>query len=239
MEESYAQRYRQLYHHHWWWRARERFLVQHLERLSPPGGFGAILDVGCGDGLFFPLLARFGEPEGVEPDPLTRDPAASPAGPIHPVPFDATFDTGRRYGLVLMLDVVEHLDDDGAALRRARELLAPGGRLVVTVPALPFLWTGHDELNHHRRRYTRRSLRRLAERAGVRPLELAYFFHWLVLVKLLVVVKERLTGSDRRPPEVPAESWNHLLLGLSLLEQRSWGRLPWPWGSSLLLIGAA
>ena len=68
MEPEYASQYRKLYEEHWWWRARERFVLGELQRNRPDGGFGSILDIGCGDGLFFAPLSEFGEVEGVEPD---------------------------------------------------------------------------------------------------------------------------------------------------------------------------
>src|SRR5436190_189838 len=68
VDATYAQEYRELYERHWWWRARERFILDELARLRPAAGWGAILDVGCGDALFFDALSRFGDVEGVEPD---------------------------------------------------------------------------------------------------------------------------------------------------------------------------
>ena len=65
---------------------------------------------------------------------------------IHVRPFDETFDVGRRYGLVLMLDVLEHLQNPEAALRHALRLLEPAGRIVISVPAFNVLWTSHDRV---------------------------------------------------------------------------------------------
>ncbi len=70
MQENYARHYRELYRCHWWWRAREEFIVGHLQRLraadGSTGDFGNILDVGCGDGLLLDRLRDFGEPEGID-----------------------------------------------------------------------------------------------------------------------------------------------------------------------------
>ncbi len=82
-------------------------------------------------------------------------------GSVLEMPFaDDSFD------LAVSLDVIEHLEDDLGALRELRRTVAPGGALLVTVPAYQWLWSGHDEINHHHRRYTRRSLQRVAEQAG-------------------------------------------------------------------------
>lgn len=236
MDPDYGARYRRLYERHWWWRAREVFVVELLERLAPPGGFGHILDVGCGDGLFFPRLRRFGEPEGVEVDAALVSDEGRARGPIHVGPFDATFDPPRRFGLVTLLDVIEHLDDDAAALSRAAALVAPGGLLVVTVPAFRLLWTAHDEYNHHRRRYTRAGFARVAAHAGVATRERRYLFHWLFPLKLLTRLKEAAVPRPPRMPEVPPATLNRLLYGICRLEQRTWGHLPWPFGSSLVAV---
>lgn len=237
MRPDYGARYRELYERHFWWRAREALLVRRLARLVPPEGFGRILDVGCGDGLSFAALGRFGRVSGVEADADLVSPNGRHREAIHVGPFDPTFTPEHRFGLITMLDVVEHLDDDVAALCHAARLLVPGGVLVVTVPALPRLWTTHDDLNHHRRRYTRATLKRAMQHAGLDIEELEYFFHWLVPLKLLVRLREQWKPRSPAPPEVPGAAWNRLFYLLSRFEQQTWGRLPWPFGSSLWAVG--
>jgi SAM-dependent methyltransferase len=119
-----------------------------------------------------------------------------------------------------MLDVLEHLPDPAAALEHARSLLNPGGRLLITVPALNVLWTTHDDVNHHYIRYDRRSFRLLARNAGVELLSLRYFFHWTCPVKLLIRLKEALWKTRPAPPRVPQKLVNQLCLALSCAEQR-------------------
>lgn len=235
MDPEYGARYRELYERHWWWRAREEMMIDLLTRLEPPDGYGPILDVGCGDGLSFPYLGRFGEPEGIEADGTLVSAQAQARGLIHIGPFDETFRPDRRYGLITMLDVIEHLDDL-VALRRAAALLAPGGRVVITVPAFRLLWTAHDDFNHHRRRYTAAELVRVAQHAGLVVRSRRYFFQWLFPLKILVRLKERLAATPSQMAAVPAPWVNRLFRGLSRLEQRTWGRLPWPLGSSLLAV---
>jgi 2-polyprenyl-3-methyl-5-hydroxy-6-metoxy-1,4-benzoquinol methylase len=236
MDPAYALEYRTLHHTHWWWRAREDFLVERIRELSPAGGFGPILDVGCGDGLFFEALSQFGAPEGVESDPSTMSAAAERFGMIHRQPFDDAFHPGRRYGLVLMLDVVEHLADDRACLARGAELLAPGGLLLATVPAFQALWTSHDRWNHHYRRYSRDRFAGLVAATGVEILAARYFFHWPAPVKLLVRLKEWLARTEPSLPATPAPLINRMLYWLSRLEALTVGRLDLPFGSSLFVV---
>jgi SAM-dependent methyltransferase len=236
MDTVYALRYRHLYAHHWWWRAREEFVVEQLHRLRPPQGWRRILDVGCGDGLLFPRLREFGEVEGVEPDPAMLGDASRDRSPIHVQPFES-FSPERRYSLILMLDVLEHVIGPEAFLRHGLELLERGGTLVLTVPAFPLLWTNHDLVNRHLRRYTKRSFAALAEQAGLRVDRARYFFFWLFFAKLAVRWFERATHPAPVPPEVPPARINRAAYLASRLEQRLLGRLPLPLGSSLLVVG--
>ncbi|MBI4716713.1 MAG: class I SAM-dependent methyltransferase [Planctomycetes bacterium] len=236
MDPAYAAEYRTIYDNHWWWRARESYLVERLSRLCPKGGFGPILDVGCGDGLFFEKLRGFGEPEGVEPDASLVTSEGSRWGHIHAGPFDETFRPEKRYGLILLLDVLEHLDNPESAVARAADLLEPGGRLVVTVPAFRILWTRHDDLNRHRTRYTRRRLASLLTGGPLHVDDCRYFFFWTFPAKLLVRAKEWLMPGAPRPPAIPPPLVNQTLMILSRAEHRLVGWLPVPFGSSLLAV---
>ncbi len=236
MHPEYALRYRELYERHWWWRAREDLILETLDHLRHEGVAGPILDVGCGDGLFFEKLQRFGSVEGVEMDPTGVDPSGPWASRIRIAPFDASFEPGRRYGLVLLLDVLEHFPDPDARLSRAVGLLAPGGAIVVTVPAFRALWTSHDELNRHYARFTRGQLAAVTERAGARIESSRYFFHWMFPFKLAAHLAEAIRPAPPRPPRIPPPWLNGLLYRVSRWEQKASRLLRPPFGSSLLAV---
>jgi SAM-dependent methyltransferase len=239
LDPAFSQRYRELYESHWWFRAREALIIKFLRRKQPPGGWRTILDVGCGDGLFFRELAQFGDVEGIE---LAAD-VISPDNPfrerIHVGPFDKTFRPGKKYSLILMLDVLEHLAEPAEALHNAISLLQPNGSMLITVPAFRSLWTSHDELNYHFTRYTKRSFDQVAEKAGLKTAESRYLFYWLFLAKLAVRGKERLFGSNPTIPAIPSAGLNRLLFWVSRMEEEFLGGLPIPLGSSLLIFGGA
>lgn len=239
MDPEFSQRYRELYERHWWFRAREELIIKFLRRNQPPGGWGTILDVGCGDGLFFRELAQFGDVEGIE---VSAD-VISPDNPyrhrIHIGPFDKTFQPDKKYSLVLMLDVLEHLAEPVEALRIALSHLQPNGSLLITVPAFKALWTSHDELNYHFTRYTKATFNRIAENAGMKTAESRYLFYWLFPVKLAVRGKESLFGSTPKIPGIPPSGLNRMLYWVSRLEEELLGRFPVPLGSSLLIFGRA
>ena len=236
MEPEYARGYRRLYDHHWWWRAREDFVLRQLDRLAPSPAEMAVLDVGCGDGLLLPRLQHFGLVEGVESDGSLITDQGRGCGGIHRVEFGADFEPGRRYDLVLMLDLLEHVDDPGAVLRRGRELLRPGGRLVVTVPAYEGLWTSHDVVNRHRTRFDPDRVRGLATASGVEVVELRHVFHWIAPAKLVVRRLEAWGLLEGGGARIPALLLNDLLRRLCIAEQILLGPLRLPFGSSLFAV---
>jgi 2-polyprenyl-3-methyl-5-hydroxy-6-metoxy-1,4-benzoquinol methylase len=237
VRDDYLERYRDLYQRHWWWRAREKLILETLRAHEPEDGWKSILDVGCGDGLLFDQLMPFGEVEGVEPSAASVSELSPHRSRIHIGPFDDSFQPRKKFMLILMLDVLEHLADPATALRRALALLAPAGMLLVTVPAFNALWTNHDVVNEHVTRYTRRTFRELARQAGFAIQAERYFFQWLFPLKLATRGLERAINLPARPASVPPGWINTPLYLLSRLEQNTWGALPWPFGSSLMVWG--
>lgn len=250
MHADYALRYRTLWERHWWWRSREAHLLGWLARLharSPDRGALRILDVGCGDGLFFDRLERFGRVEGLEPDAsLVTDPRWRDhirVGGLGDAQGPGALPEGA-YDLVLMLDVLEHIAEDGDALRAVRAALKPGGRLLLTVPALRALWSRHDEVNAHFRRYDRRGLAALLGASGFEVETVRYFFAWtvapLLVRRWLSPPVGRVTGPSRLGADagvsIPPAPVNRLLTLASRCEHALGRFVRWPLGSSLLAL---
>jgi hypothetical protein len=135
-----------------------------------------------------------------------------------------------------MLDVLEHLLHPAEALSHAGSLLEADGLLVITVPAFPSLWTRHDDINHHLRRYTRRAAVADVRATGLEVLDARYFFHWTAAAKLLVRLADQILPGRDAIPRVPPPPVNRLLLAFSRLERRLLTPLRPPFGSSLLLV---
>jgi SAM-dependent methyltransferase len=151
---------------HWWYRGRRRVVRAVLGSAGLPPA-ARLLDAGCGSGRTLDELALYGSVAGIELNPrgveaaLARGHRDVRVAPVEAIPHpDASFD------LVTCLDVIEHTDDDVRSLSELRRVTRPGGAALVTMPAYPRLWSRHDEVNGHRRRYTRGTLRAAAERAG-------------------------------------------------------------------------
>ena len=200
---------------HWWYRGRRTVLERVIAGLDLPPRPLRILDAGCGSGRNMIELARYGTVTGVELSQTSvelaraRNSGEVIAGSVLDMPFaDDSFD------LAVSLDVIEHLDDDLAALREIRRTVAPGGVLLVTVPAYQWLWSGHDEINHHFRRYTRTSLREVARHAGWTERRTTYFNSLLLPVAILLRVLERVstkTTESSLDLWVPPEPVNRVL----------------------------
>jgi len=192
MDRDYERQTHQAEDRHWWYRGRRTVLEGVIAGLGLPAG-ARVLDAGCGSGRNMVELARLGTVTGVElSEPSValareRDVGEVVAGSVLEMPFaDDSFD------LAVSLDVIEHLEDDLTAMRELRRTVAPGGALLVTVPAYQWLWSGHDEINHHHRRYTRRTLRRVAEQAGWHQVRTTYFNSLLLPVAIMLRLLERV-----------------------------------------------
>src|SRR4051812_31207050 len=151
---------------HWWYRGRRAVLNAVLDGLDLPPG-ARILDAGCGSGRTLDELARRGgEVRGIELNPLGVRAARERGHEGQQAPVEAIPHGGESFDLVPCPDVLGPTHADVAALRELRRVTEPGGRLIVTVPAHPRLWSRHDEVNGHVRRYTRSTLRAAVREAA-------------------------------------------------------------------------
>jgi SAM-dependent methyltransferase len=181
-------------------------------------------------------LGRFGTAVGVEMDPALRARARERGLDVRAgaLPEAIPLEPGR-WDAVCLFDVLEHVDDEAGALVACRRLLAPGGRLFVTVPAYAWLWSRHDELLGHRRRYTARALRRAAEGGGYTVERLTYF-NTLLAPPIMAV---RLARAALRRPghdlDRPAPLVNRALAACFSAEARLLRWVSPPFGISILL----
>ncbi|HEY4823942.1 MAG TPA: methyltransferase domain-containing protein [Solirubrobacteraceae bacterium] len=214
MDRDYELQTHQAEDRHWWYRGRRKVLERVIDDLRLPAR-ARILDAGCGSGRNMVELARHGTVTGIElaeaSVALARERGMGEviAGSVLEMPFEAD-----SFDLAASLDVIEHLEDDLAALRELRRVVAPSGSLLVTVPAYQWLWSGHDEINHHFRRYTRRSLQRAGEEAGWQQVRTTYFNSLLLPAAIMLRVLDRFsrkTTESSLDLWVPPEPLNWLL----------------------------
>ena len=223
---------------HWWYRARRDILSDYLTRYGNLPKDARILEIGCGTGHNLPMLARFGAVDAIEIDPAARDIASERLGkPVGDAPLPDLPGVARgAYDLVAVLDVVEHIEDDVAALKGMASLLRPGGKILIAVPAHQWLWSAHDVVNHHHRRYSRGSLVEAIAAAGLRPRKLSYFNSLLFPLAAAARIAGRLTGRDDSDDSPPAKPLNALFEAIFRLERHAVGRVPLTPGVSIVTL---
>lgn len=224
---------------HWWFVARRNIVLDVIARNFRANAETKILDIGCGAGLMLNDLSRIGETFGMD----NADEAIALSREI----FDGTVRTGYlpdqvpypegAFNLVTALDVIEHIDDDVASLKAVRSLLADGGKAIITVPAYMFLWTEFDDINEHKRRYTRGELDEKLRQAGFSVEKISYFNTILFPVVFLVRALNRLFNrSGAADLTVPNRFVNGALTGLFGLERWLLRYLSFPFGVSILAV---
>ncbi len=237
MDEALLLSFAQVERAHWWFVVRRRLVLEQARRWAPPH-LEEILEVGSGTGATlrdlgacFPGVTV----RGVEPSPAARQVAAAAGSQVVAGSFEQLPIATDTIDMLLALDVLEHLDDDSVGLLEAARVLRPGGRLILTLPALPALWGPHDDLNGHRRRYSRAAVRERTLAAGFGIERLTSFN----TVLLPLAVGERSVARLRgrvSPVTEPAPLVNEILLRAFALELHVLRKTDLPIGLSLLLV---
>jgi 2-polyprenyl-3-methyl-5-hydroxy-6-metoxy-1,4-benzoquinol methylase len=165
--------------HPWWW-ARARLAVALLDQrgVAPPA---RVLDAGCGWGVTLEALERRGyRAVGLDISRRTLEALDRPGRELVEADLSVAAPDAERFDAVLALDVIEHLDDDRAAVSRLARLVRPGGWIVVSVPALPELFGEFDRIQGHRRRYRPEDLSAAFQDSGLVDLSIFWWGAWLV-----------------------------------------------------------
>lgn len=223
---------------HWWFAGRREMIRTTIERLIPLPRKARILEAGCGTGGNLEMLKGLGDLDAFEFDSDAREIAAAKSSleiPFGALPHDIPHPE-KRYNMIALFDVLEHIEDDEATLQGLSERLEDDGRIFVTVPALPWLWSSHDERHHHFRRYTRKSLTAVAERAGLDVEHHFYFNSLLLPVAVGTRWLKALMRSDAPDDTMPATWLNKTLFRVFSSEKHLVGRLSLPLGLSVCAI---
>jgi len=135
-----------------------------------------------------------------------------------------------------VLDVVEHIDDDVGALKAMARVLKPGGKILITVPAHQWMWSAHDVVNHHKRRYSKGTLLAALEKAGLKWRKLRWFNSLLFPVAVAARFAGKLMGKDDSDDSPPPAVLNKAFEAIFGLERHLLGRLPMPPGLSIIVL---
>jgi SAM-dependent methyltransferase len=238
---------------HFWYRGRHRFLAAEVRRSLPIAQRTGcrVMDLGAGCGGWIAHVSRIGLFPGAELALGDSSLTALRGARLHTNAnvscfqidlLDLGFDA--RWDAMFLLDVIEHLDDDLAALQNAYRALAAGGLLFVTVPAFQSLWSWNDDVVKHKRRYDSAQLSSVAQGAGFEVIDMRYFMFllspFLVLSRafraphLAALDDEAKWALVEKTHRVPARPINNLLSAVLALETPLSNCVRFPWGTSLL-----
>ena len=220
MERSYYREYFFFEQDNWWFVSRRRILMAVLRRFLPSRSGLMVLDAGCGTGINLDYLGEFGVVTGTDASEEAIE-FCRARGHDGVVRADLTrladWPDGC-YDLVTALDVVEHIEDDRAAVRELVRVTRTGGHLLVTVPAFPGLWSEHDEVNHHKRRYRGREIRELLTANGCDVVRFTYMNAFLFPVAWLArtwqQIRRRVLGPPAHPPRTDFVDYHPVVNGL-------------------------
>lgn len=242
MKSEYYEPYALAEEKHWWFAARRAILREVLRTFRLRHG-ATILEVGCASGGNLKMLREFGQTKACEYDEGILDLARRrhPDVEIERCELPGEIPFGNEaFDLIGLFDVLEHVDDDRGALRALRSRLRPGGRLVLTVPAFPWLWSAHDEVNLHHRRYTRESLVDALRDAGLEMVKGSYFNLLLLpLIQGIRLVADFLKRDPADQLEPPHPLVNGILATVMSSERSLVAGRGLPCGVSLLAVAMA
>lgn len=224
---------------HWWFVTRKNIVLDFVDRFLPKDDQVKILDIGCGSGLMLNDLEKVGQTFGMD----MSDEAISFSKEI----FGGTVEKGSLpdqvpyqedfFDLITALDVIEHIDDDVGSISAIRALLVPGGKCIFTVPAYMFLWSAHDDMNQHKRRYTLPELNEKLVKAGFSVEKISYYntllFPAVFLVRMLNNVLRREGASDT---DMPGRAMNYVLKKIFGIEKYLLRYFNLPFGVSVLAV---
>ena len=238
MERVIFERMAEQDQHHWWFVARRRILAEVIRRVVKPRKGARVLELGCGTGHNLEMLGQFGKLEASELDAIAREMASDRLG--RPVlearlPDLSMFKPGS-FDLIALLDVLEHVPDDMGSLKEIRKLLKPGGALLLTVPANRWMWSAHDVAHHHFRRYRKGELQLLLSASGYEVRLHSYFNTLLFPAVAVARLVGKLRGSELADDAMPSAKLNRILERIFGFEAALVGRVPMPFGVSLIAV---
>lgn len=239
MDADLYDQLRRVEENHWWFLARRHIVCSLLERYDGRSNL-KICDIGCGTGGNLAALMGRHDVVGIEKSEQGVEMARRRLGDRVQTGYlpDGLDLPENSFDVVLMTDVLEHIEDDALSAKRAMRLLRPGGLVIATVPAIPWLYSEYDVRLQHYRRYRKSQFRQLWATNESRIELLSYYNFFLFLPAATFRSLNRLfpTRDATDDLEVPSAVVNSILCPIMKLESPLLGRVPLPFGLSLIVV---
>jgi SAM-dependent methyltransferase len=239
MDESLYHKFYQQEEDHWWFAARSAIVQRIIRSYGNVQPGETVLDIGCGTGAILKALSATYDVVGLDTSPLAIEYSRKRGltnmlqMPVHEFPKE-------RFNVrtAILLDVIEHIDDDVAVLAAARRIVEPEGRVIVTVPAHMWLWNAHDVVNQHKRRYSKASLKAAIDRAGLDTVRITFYntllFPMVAAKKLMD--RARSATVSHVSDTLPNPALNSVLKTIFASERYLLPSINLPFGISLLAV---
>ncbi len=242
MSEKLLETFFEVEEKHWWWIGRKN-IIKSLLNSKGTGSKNIILDAGCGTGSNIIFFNQFGRTYGIDISSVatkfcrTRGIKNVVTGDVSKLPYKSNF-----FDIVSCMDVLEHIENEEKAIKEIFRVLKPGGALILTVPALPFLFSKHDNAQGHFRRYNRNYLRKILVLSGFEEGRITYFNTILSFPIIIFRLLSRLgpfSGLADFDAKInydvyKAQGFNQLLASIFSLEAKILKKTDMPFGVSLV-----
>ncbi|MCC6423050.1 MAG: class I SAM-dependent methyltransferase [Phycisphaerales bacterium] len=243
MDLQFLLEYEQFELRHWWHVARRRIITGFFDRYIPNYSSNSPrwLDVGCGTGVMLNDYQRITDKIGLEADANCVKRAQSKGLNVLQTGLEWNLEPYGQFDLISLCDVIEHVEHEQPAIKAVYDALKPGGILLVTVPALQSLWSSHDVINHHFRRYNRKQLLALFDHRQWDVLKCSYFCSFLLP---MIWTFRKLKNFRERNSTTPPTHDNHfglrwldaILYAIFRSEAGFLRHVNLPPGSSIILV---
>jgi len=239
MNKEFYRKFFEVQKKHWWFVSKKKIVLDFIDRYLSSNDNHKILDIGCGSGLMLNALEQIGDTYGMDmSDDAINFSKEIFSGTVKKgmlpdnIPYDEEY-----FSLVVALDVIEHVNDDRASLNAIRSHIAEGGQAVISVPACMFLWSEHDVLNEHKRRYTLEELKGKLIDAGFTIEKISYFNTFLFpLISLVRMINNLLKRKGSSEIDLPHPFINFIVEKIFSLEKYFLRIMNFPIGVSVLAV---